>query len=531
MFSRSARGRTWLSAAIVCALASACGARTAAAAASTVPTGFADQSMAGSLSEPVGIAEVPGPPTMGTIRVIFIEQRTARVRLVVGGTLYTMGTVPNVTSAESERGLLGVAVDPAWPAHPYIYVHYTDNRSGSRIAISRFTVTGDLGFTGTGSLAFDPATRYDLLNNLPDNSGNHNGGTLRFGPNRTLFVSLGDDATGCMAQDIRFIGGKILRLDVTRLPATGAGPPPRALLIPPGNPFTAQPDSMAMLVWAYGLRNPFRFSIDVATGDLYVADVGEGSWEELHRVASGGMNLGWPLYEGPAGFTSCSQTPPSAPVGPIHSYDHGQGAVIISGGLYRRPAGGTVRFPSAYEGDCFFLDYVTGFMRRLKGSGTSWSIAPAVPGQPSSTDWGSGFQYVSDVLGMSDGSLWYVRRRTSAGTSMTGELRRIAYPVTLSVPDAGGDGVTFYRPQPTPSVRNATLRWSQARPDPVRLAIYDLSGRSVRTLQDGVDHAAGTHELFWNGLEDSGEPVGPGIYFARLQVGTARRQVRITLVH
>src|SRR4029077_2596201 len=110
-------------------------------------------------------------------RVLFVEQRTARVGVIVGPNVYTLGTVPGVASAENERGLLGIAVDPGWPGRPYLYVHCTDGRSGHHIAVSRFTVTGDLGYTDTGALQFDPATRYDLLNSLPDDAVNHNGGT------------------------------------------------------------------------------------------------------------------------------------------------------------------------------------------------------------------------------------------------------------------------------------------------------------------------------------------------------------------
>ena len=111
-----------------------------------------------------------------------------------GGVVTTLGTVPGVRSTDTERGLLGIAVDPNFPSSPYIYIHATDNRFGTLIAISRFTLTGDLADTGTGALAFDPASRYDLIRNLPDLASNHNGGTVRFGTGRTLYVSIGDDA-------------------------------------------------------------------------------------------------------------------------------------------------------------------------------------------------------------------------------------------------------------------------------------------------------------------------------------------------
>lgn len=496
----------------------------ASAGPSTVPTGFADQSMAFQLDTPVGIAEVPGQQ----MRMLFVEQFTARVRLLAGSTVSTVGTVPNVSTNSSERGLLGITVDPGWPARPYLYVHYTDNRSGNKVAISRFTVTGDLSYTDTGSLQFNSSSRYDLIRNIPDNAGNHNGGTVRFGPDEQLYVSIGDDAAGCLAQDITFMGGKILRLDVSRLPATGTGPPPLALLIAPGNPFTAQADSGAMLVWSYGLRNPFRFSIDALTGTLYIGDVGENAWEELSRVPTGGVNLGWPLFEGSVPFISCPQTPPSSPAAPIYSYDHAQGVVIITAGLYRVPGGGAGRFPAGYEGDCFFLDYATGFMRRLKGSGTSWAVAPPEPGQPSSSNWGEDFNAVSDVVEATDGTLWYCRQ--SNGGSLTGELRRIAWTQNVAVEPGDDAQLALRAPQPNPSPGSALLRWSQPRRDRVWLTIFDLGGRAIRTLQDGDIREAGAHEQLWDGRNGSGQAADPGIYFASLEVGGARRQVRISLV-
>src|SRR5262245_5180587 len=106
-----------------------CLAAAVAAGPADLPTGFTDELMAGSLSEPVSLALIPDPP--GVVpRVLFVEQRTARIRLIVGYDLFTVGTVPGVNSTGNERGLLGIAVDPAWPVKPYVYIHATDNRSG-----------------------------------------------------------------------------------------------------------------------------------------------------------------------------------------------------------------------------------------------------------------------------------------------------------------------------------------------------------------------------------------------------------------
>src|SRR5205085_5594899 len=104
-----------------------------------------------------------------------------------------------------------------------------------------------------------------------------------------------------------------------------------ALLIPPGNPFPSLPDSNSKLVWTYGHRNPFRFHIDPATGDLFIADVGQDSWEELDHAVGGGADFGWPVREGPAAYASCTGTP--VLTSPIYSYDHGTGNCVIGAGL------------------------------------------------------------------------------------------------------------------------------------------------------------------------------------------------------
>jgi len=492
----------------------------------TVPEGFFDNQMASGLAEPVGLAAVPdafgSPP-----RVLFVEQRTARVAMISGGTVFTVGTVPGVASVDFERGLLGVAVDPNFPSRPYLYVHCTDGRAGHTIAISRFTLTGDLTHAGNGALQFDPASRYDLLDALSDNAPNHNGGTVRFGPDHMLYVSLGDDLTGCLAQDPAQLVGKILRLDVSRLPAGPGGPPPLALLIPPGNPFPSLPDSNSKLVWTVGLRNPFRFHIDDRTGALEIADVGQDTYEELDLAPSAGMDMGWPLKEASSLYASCSQQPPSPVTSPIHYYDHSVGLAIMSAGVYRQRSTGNYRFGTEYDGDCFLIDYYSGMMRRLKGSGSSWSIAPMVQGQTSSS-WGTGLDQVSDVLETADGALWYCRQAVS-GAAGTGEIRRIGRVQTTSVP---GEAATFSieAPRPSPSAGVVTLGWTLADAQRVELGVYDVRGRRVRALYANSLAPAGRHETVWDGRDDQGAAVDPGLYFMRLRAGEAERSTRITLV-
>lgn len=498
-------------------------------AAATVPTGFADQQAVSvgagpALDQPVGMAFLPDG------RLLVVEQKSAKIRLFVNGALSSpdpVVTLPGVQTSGSEQGLLGITVDPGWPGRPYLYVH-CDDASGAFIRVTRYLATGDLAFATDGHLAVDPATRYDLLNHLPDNASNHNGGTVRFGPDGMLYVSLGDDMNHCAAQDSSVLVGKILRLDVTRLPAGAGGPAPVALLAAPGNPWAAAPDSNARLVWAEGLRNPFRFSVDPANGALFIGDVGEATWEEVDRAAGGGRNFGWPLLEGPAPFSISCANPLLPGDAPIYAFDRtGFTAAIIGGCVYRRPSGSPTGLPAAYVGDYFFSDYYYGFLRRLTGSGTSWSLAAPVAGQPSSTDWGQGFVQVSDWAVGPDGALWYCRQG-SGFLANTGDIRRIVYTGTAStpMPSAPAD-VQFAPPRPTPAIGHVTLHYTLSTVARVSLAVFDAAGRRTRLLEPAQQQAADRYDVTWDGHDDDGRRVSPGLYIARLEVGGRTFEQRV----
>lgn len=454
-----------------------------------VPTGFVDQPMVSALDSPAGMAFLPDG------RLLVIEQTSATVNLVILGSPVTMSsilTVPEVSTG-GEQGLLGIAIDPGWPVRNYIYVHCT-HTGDAKVRISRFLVTGDLDFTAAGDLSVSPTSRYDLLVDVPNAATNHNGGTLRFGPDGMLYASFGEDANRCAAQDTVSLRGVILRLDVSRLPGAPGGPAPKALIAAPGNPFAAHPDSNARLVWALGLRNPFRFHIDMPTGDLFIADVGEGTWEEVDIAPSGGLNFGWPHYEGSAPLTQPCTDNNSAFVAPIHAYNRsGSTAAIISAGRYRRPVTGSDRFPPSYEGDYFFGDYYQGFVRRLVGSGGAWSIAPMVPGQPDALNWGTGIEHVSDWAVGTTGALWYCKQSNSAYQSGTGEIRRLVYAPT-SAPSIASVTATAGR-----DGRSATIRWSTDIASDSRVDY----GLQPGTLDQTVAQTATVldHAVFLGGLE------------------------------
>ncbi len=482
--------------------------------AAVVPTGFSDELIVGGLRFPTGIAFLPDG------RLLVVEQKSSRILLVRHSGVPradSAGFVPNVNTGGSERGLLGIAVDPAWPSRPYIYTHSNDLTG--KIKISRFKVSGAL-TDPAGTLSIDPASRYDLITDIPDNAFNHNGGTVRFAPDGTLYVSLGEDATSPAAQDTTSLRGVILRLAVDGLP-DGPGTASRAQITPAGNPFAGVGGLNARLIWEYGLRNPFRFQFDHLTGELLIADVGENTWEEVDIANHGGMNFGWPHYEGDAVFSS-GQPLTGPATFPIFTLNHSTGAAaIMAAAIYRHPAGGTRSFPAAYEGDAFVSDYFSSVMVRLHRDGDTWAVAAPVPGQPSSGSWGTGFDQVSDYAIGAEGGLWYCRQ--------SGEIRRVVSTATSNVPPPASL-LEFSQPYPLPSAGRVEFDWVLPALSRVTLAIHDVRGRRVRSLIGARSDAPGRYHATWNGLDAGGRAVGSGIYFARLTVNGQTLEHRVPVV-
>jgi len=385
---------------------------TAPAAAQILPAGFVVETLAQAQHGPTSLAFLPDG------RLLFIEQDTGAVKvlsLAAANAVNTLGAVPGLRVSYSQ-GLLGFAVDPQWPARPYVYCYHT-NLAASDLRITRFLVTGALSTPTSTNLQLGSA--YVVLNGLPDVSPQHEAGCLRFGLDAMLYCSIGDDQDPCAAQDVTSGKGKILRLRVDTLPA-GTGTASRAMLVPPGNPF-AGPGDMAPLVWATGLRNPFRFHVDAQNGALFVADVGDARRDEIDRIAVGGANLGWPWFEASLANQTCGGAAPAAlqPIAehvlpPVYS-------ALISLGVYRVPQNAPWRFGSGYDGDYFYTDHFSGSIWRLREQGGVFGIAPAVPGQTNAELWGQGVNWIVDAQFGPDGALYYCERANSS----TGSVKRI----------------------------------------------------------------------------------------------------------
>jgi hypothetical protein len=434
--------------------------------------------------------------------------------------------------ATGDRGATGIAVDPRWPVKPYVYVYYdaTDNTC----KLVRYTAAGDLSNSSSLYLTIDPATRYNVIHDIPDLQTYHNGGSLRFGPDSMLYAALGEDGDACASQDTSTLRGVMIRIDVRGLPDGPGGPPDRNLLVAAGNPLATHPVPDARLVWATGLRNPFRFQFDPANGKIYIADVGFESFEEVDELTTPMANYGWPYFEGPMTYVpSCygkGPTPDLKP--PIYAYDRiGFTASIIGGCIYRATPCPRCNFPPEYEGTYFFSDYYEGFLRLLKFDGSTWSQMPAVPGQPTTQDWGHGFDEVTDYLEGADGAVWYVKMGLDYNP-YSGEIHRIYFEAPhTDVDDADAARVQLASPYPTPSRGSVSLRYELPRTTPVDLDVLDLQGRLVKRLAQHVVESPGVHHGTWDGSGADGRPVAPGVYLARLRADDETLVRRLVIVH
>ncbi|NDJ54617.1 MAG: glucose dehydrogenase [Chloroflexi bacterium] len=344
---------------------------------------------ASGLTLPVGMANAAD----GSNRLFVVEkQGTIRILDSAGDLQPTpfLDIRDRVGSGGSEQGLLGLAFHPNYTENGHFYVNYT-NETGNTV-ISRFNVTDDPNVA-------DPNSEM-MMFRLPQPASNHNGGGLVFGPDGYLYIGTGDGgAAGDRygnGQNTQTLLGAMLRVDVD-------GGTPYA--IPADNPFVDDPNVLDE-IWAYGLRNPWRYSFDRLTGDLFIADVGQNAFEEVHfqpADSTGGQNYGWPIMEGyncfPAG-TNCDQTGLTLP---ILEYSHSLGCSITGGYIYR---GDT---HPAMQGVYIFGDFCSGRIWGLaQDAQGSWQQALLTQVNLQIAAFGEaedGSIYVVDIR---DGGIWEV---------------------------------------------------------------------------------------------------------------------------
>lgn len=295
------------------------------------------------ITEPIGVYFTPGNDT-----TLFILEQGGIIKLAHAGTGTVSGTpflniTSKVTSAGNEQGLLGLAFDPDYINNGYFYVNYTRNGNGATV-VSRFK-------RSTGNPFVADGASEDIVIQIAQPFSNHNGGQLQFGRDGYLYIGMGD---GGSANDPQGNGqngnallGKMLRLDV----AVDSG-----YAIPSDNPFVNDAN-VRDEIWALGVRNPWRFSFDQKTADMWIADVGQNVWEEIdfEPANTGGRNYGWRCYEGNVAFNTAGCQPQNAYTSPVAVYSHSGGNCSVTGGFVYR--GGS--FADLY-GKYIYTDYCTG---------------------------------------------------------------------------------------------------------------------------------------------------------------------------
>lgn len=313
------------------------------------------------LSAPTSIAVTPDT----TDTRLFVTERAGRIRAVdTAGAVSepVLDISAQVLDSGGEMGLLGIAFDPKFTTNRYMYIFYISKQK--QTVLARYELSQD------GKKAVTTSAK--VLLTLQQEYGNHKGGQLQFGPDGYLYVGIGDGGSSGdphnYAQDTNTWFGKILRLD------TGNG----SYAIPASNPFAkaagAKPE-----IWATGLRNPWRFSFDRKTGDLYVADVGQNMYEEINvqkAGSKGGENYGWRCYEAGHDFNTKNCRSLSTYISPVIEYDHSNNRCSVTGGYVYRGAS-----EPALTGKYLYADFCSGELFYTQEQNGSWkpTLAATTP--------------------------------------------------------------------------------------------------------------------------------------------------------
>jgi glucose/arabinose dehydrogenase len=384
-----------------------------------------------------------GPTSMGIAPDgrVFVAEQGGKLRVVRSGGLQSQPFLSVPVTSSNERGLLGVTFDPDFGSNGYVYVYYT-RASPVVNRLSRFKASSanpDVAEAGSETV---------ILDDIPSQTGWHNGGAIHFGTDGKLYVAVGEGHASSNAQRLDTLAGKLLRIN-------------RDGSIPADNPFYGSATGVNRAIWAYGLRNPFTFDVQPTTGRIFINDVGENAHEEINEAWSGpnngtnaGFNFGWPTTEGPTSDPRFKS--------PFHSYPQTGGDCALTGGAFYNP--GNVNFPTEYVGDYFFADYCSGWIKSLDLATKQVSTFIAADGTRDPVD-----LKVSD-----DGSLYYLARANGG----TASVHRLSYVGASQPPSI----VTQPQPVTAPAGGSATFTVSASGSAPL----------SYRWQRNGQDIAGGT---------------------------------------
>ena len=436
-----------------------------------VPPGFAASVYAAGLTNPTAMEFAPDGS-------LFVCEQKGTLRIVRGGTLVSKPFVTLSVDATGERGLLGVACDPGFPANPYVYVYYTATAPARHNRVSRFTASADTALAGSELVLLE-------LDNL-SGATNHNGGAIHFGPDGSLYIAAGDNASGSNSQSLTTLLGKILRIKPDGI-------------IPADNPFYLTAAGTNRAIWCLGLRNPFTFAFQPGTGRLFINDVGQNSWEEINNGIAG-ANYGWPVTEG---YTS---NPLYA--APVFAYPHGPGTSAgnaIAGGAFYNPD--VQQFPAPYAGAYFFGDYVNGWINVLRLSDSTVA------------NFASGLGGVVDLKVRPDGSLYFL---TTGGI-----VTRVTYSPSGAKTERGSlpAAVILRQNYPNPFNPSTTIRFTVPADGRVRLRVLTILGAEIATLVDERKEA-GTYDVAFRP-----ETLASGVYLYQLSANATLLTRRMVLIH
>ncbi len=442
---------------------------------------------------------------------LFVAQQTGAVRVIKNGALLATPFLSLTVNSADERGLLGIAFDPAYAVNRFFYVFYT--RSGvDTNRVARYAADA-----GNPDIR-DAAVAEDVLLDIPTGGGTpqyHNGGALHFGPDGKLYIAVGEGHSSANAQNPTNVYGKILRLN-----PDGS--------IPSDNPMNFQGTATTLgapsAVWCIGLRNPFTFAFQPGTGRLFINDVGQNEWEEINDGLAG-MNYGW------NGGTTDGSRGSASFTDPVYEYDHSTttpSGNAITGGAFYNP--GVVAYPASYVGRYFFADVGTGnFIYVLNPA--DGTVAPFVTGANNPVDLDVG----------PDGALYYLARGggnqgvyrvpyTAVATQGivvstealpvnengvgTFNVRLAVNPgatVVVNVAQTLGDASVTAAP---PTLTFTAGTWNVDQPVTVSAATdVDLSddGATIRLSSAGL----ATRSIAVTAIDDDDDPTGPSVRIAQ----------------
>ncbi|HRC33378.1 MAG TPA: PQQ-dependent sugar dehydrogenase, partial [Bacteroidia bacterium] len=301
----------------------------------TYPSGFTQVAVASGLSSPTNFAFAPDGR-------IFICEKAGKIKILKNGILLSTPFLSLNVNNAGERGLLGIAFDPNFTTNKYVYVYYTISAATNN-RVSRFTASGDIAISNSEVIV----RTMDALSSAT----NHNGGTIKFGPDGKLYVAVGENTNSTASQSLTTTMGKMLRMNSDGTPAVG-------------NPFYSSTNAQKKLIWCYGLRNPYSFDFDSNTGKLFINDVGSNSSEEINDGTNGNLNFGWPNVEGISGNAAYTD--------PVFAYAHGvtntTGCAITGGAFFNSSIS---NYPAAYANKYFYIDYCNQWISYINVSSQS----------------------------------------------------------------------------------------------------------------------------------------------------------------